>query len=148
MNWSPPLRRRLILSASSWGNLYNFKPVSSVAIWKRTRSTVGYGIFDESEIRIYFILVQTASCLPLCFGFHGFRVDCWMFAMGRKVEIISFVFRFYGIIQQLWIIRYSEARQCYLLQIFIIHFLLNPVINYSLFSFHPRSSFKSCSHFD
>ena len=90
-----------ILSAPSRGSLYDFKPVSSVVISKRTRSTIGYGIFDESGIRIYFIQMQTTngflSGFAALFCFTGFaRIP--MFAMGRKVELISFVFSFYGII--------------------------------------------------
>ena len=90
-----------ILSAPSRGSLYDFKPVSSVVISKRTRSTIRYGIFDESGIRIYFIQMQTTngfiSGFAALFCFTGFaRIP--MFAMGRKVELISFVFRFYGII--------------------------------------------------
>ena len=52
-----------ILSVPSRGSLYDFKPVSSVVISKRRRSTIGYGIFDESGIQIYFIQMQTTSSL-------------------------------------------------------------------------------------
>ena len=63
----------------SRGSLYDFKPVSSVVISKRRRSTIGYGIFDESSIQIYFIQMQTTNGLfrglPRCFASlvsHGF----------------------------------------------------------------------------
>ena len=90
-----------ILSDPSRGSLYDFKPVSSVVISKRRRSTIGYGIFDESGIQIYFVQMQATngfiSGFALLFCFTGFG-QIPMFAMGGKVELISFVFRFYGII--------------------------------------------------
>ena len=64
-----------ILSVPSTGSLYDFKPVLSVVISKRTRSTIGYGIFDEyldlDHKRFYF---GVCSVVLL----RWFRVDSYV----------------------------------------------------------------------
>ena len=56
-----------------------------------------------------------------------------MSAMGRKVEIISFVFRFYGSLTALSYSLFRGYKVLFIIPdfptpIFIVHFLLNPVI--------------------
>ena len=79
----PTLSTHSILSASSWESLHDFKPVSTVVISKRTRFTIGYGIFDESGIRIYFFLMQTANRF-----ISGFAALFWISRASRGFQCL------------------------------------------------------------